>query len=140
MEEFRPSLIFGALVLYLSACLGVGIWSIGRTRTPSDFFMAGRSLGPWVTGLAVFSSNLSGFAFVGNPGLIYAFGAGAIWLPLAGTTAYALAFCTLAKRLRMIAEIRNTLSLPDVVAVRYQSDLTRGLTALAILLGTVKMY
>ena len=108
-----------------------------RTRTSRDFFMAGRSLGVWVTAIAIFSSTLSGFAFVGGPGLTYRMGMSSVWMILTSATGYAAAFALLAKPLRLIAELRDTLSLPDAVAARYGSRTTQFLMALAILLGVM---
>ena len=46
------------MVVYFAAVLGVG-WLLRRvTRTTTDFFLSGRSLPPWVTGLAFISANL----------------------------------------------------------------------------------
>jgi solute:Na+ symporter, SSS family len=46
------------MVVYFAAVLGVG-WILRRaTRTTTDFFLSGRSLPPWVTGLAFISANL----------------------------------------------------------------------------------
>ena len=42
--------------------------------------MAGRELGILVTGVAMFSSTMSGFGFVGGPGLVYALGLSSVWI------------------------------------------------------------
>ena len=65
MEEYRNTIIFACVAIYMGLCIGVGIWALRRTKSTHDFFMAGRDLGIFVTGLAVFSSTLSGFGFVG---------------------------------------------------------------------------
>ena len=103
-----------------------------RTHSPSDFFIAGRSLGPLVVALAIFSSTLSGFGFVGGPGLVYSQGVSSFWMIILSTTGYALGFFLVAKRIRMIAELRDAISLPDVVAARYKSEAVRFLMALTI--------
>jgi Na+/proline symporter len=64
-------------------------------------------------------------------------GMSSVWLVLTSVTGYVLTFVLLAKRLRLIAELRDTLSLPDAVAARYGSETTRLLTALAIALGVL---
>lgn len=122
---------------YLLLCIAIGLWAMTRTRTSRDFFVAGRSLGVLVTGVAIFSSTLSGFGFVGGPGLTYRMGMSSVWMILTSVTGYVLAFALLAKRIRVIAELRDSLSLPDLVAARYGSELTRFLMALAILLGVL---
>jgi len=137
MEEYRSLIIFSCVFIYMVMCIGVGIWALRRTKSSKDFFMAGRDLGIFVTGLAVFSSTLSGFGFVGGPGLVYTMGISSIWMIVCSSIGYCLSFFLLGKRLRLFAELRDTVSLPDAMAARYKSELSRLLTALAILFGVV---
>ena len=80
MEEYRGLIVLVATGLYMVICIGVGIWALRRTRSSKDFFMAGRDLGVFVTALAVFSSTMSGFGFVGGPGLVYRMGMSSVWM------------------------------------------------------------
>lgn len=137
MEEFRNPIILGFVALYMAICVWVGIWALRRTRSSEDFFMAGRDLGIFVTGLAVFSSTLSGFGFVGGPGLVYRMGMSSIWMVICASIGYCLSFFLLGKRLRLFAEVRSPVSLPDAVAARYGSETSRLLSAVAILLGVM---
>ena len=80
MEAFRQEIILSSVVIYMVFCVAVGLWAMRRTHSPSDFFIAGRSLGPLVVALAIFSSTLSGFGFVGGPGLVYSQGVSSFWM------------------------------------------------------------
>ena len=137
MEESRNAVILTCLVIYFALCIGVGIWAMRRTKSSQDFFMAGRELGVIVTAFALFSSTLSGFGFVGGPGLVYSQGMSSVWMIVCGTVAACITFFLVAKRLRIFSEVYQTVSLPDTVALRYQSETTRFLTAVAIILGVV---
>ena len=137
MDDQRSLTVLVCVVGYLAVCIGVGIWALRRTTSTRDFFMAGRDLGIFVTGLAVFSSTMSGFGFVGGPGLVYRMGMSSSWMTVTSVLGFCVTFYLLGKRLRMIAELRDTISLPDAVAARYGSELTRLLTAVAILLGVL---
>ncbi|MCH2173879.1 hypothetical protein MK489_24125 [Myxococcota bacterium] len=137
MEEHRSLITLSCVVGYLAVCIGVGLWAMRRTQSSRDFFVAGRSLGVWVTSIAIFSSTLSGFAFVGGPGLTYRQGMTSVWMILTAACGYAAAFALLAKPLRLIAELRDTLSLPDAVGARYRSPSAQLLMGLAILLGVM---
>ena len=137
MDDSRALVTFAFVVVYLAMCVGVGIWALRRTTSTRDFFMAGRNLGIMVTGLAVFSSQMSGFGFVGGPGLVYRMGLSSAWMTVVAPLGLSCAFYLLATRLRMVAELRDTISLPDAVAARYRSERARLLTAIAILLGVV---
>jgi SSS family transporter len=137
MEAFRQPIILGSVFIYLLMCVAIGLWAMRRTKSAGDFFVAGRSLGPIVVGLAIFSSTLSGFGFVGGPGLVYSMGISSLWMCLSSPLGYAFGFFLVAKRIRIIAEVRDTLSLPDIVAARYDSELARLLTAIVIILGVM---
>ena len=53
------------MAIYFAAVLGVG-WGLRRgMRTSTDFFLSGRSLPPWVTGLAFISANLGAQEVIG---------------------------------------------------------------------------
>ena len=137
MDDSRALVILVFVVVYLAMCVGVGVWALRRTTSARDFFMAGRDLGILVTGLAVFSSTMSGFGFVGGPGLVYRMGLSSAWMTVISPLGFCCVFYLLGTRLRMVAELRDTISLPDAVAARYRSERTRLLTAVAILLGVV---
>ncbi len=56
---------YAVMALYFVAVLGVG-WGLRRlTRTSTDFFLSGRSLPPWITGLAFISANLGAQEVIG---------------------------------------------------------------------------
>ncbi len=137
MEAYRQEIVLSAVAIYMAFCVIVGLWAMRRTHSASDFFIAGRGLGPMVIGLAIFSSTLSGFGFVGGPGLVYANGVSSFWMVVVSASGYALGFFLVAKRIRMMAELRNCITLPDVVAARYNSEAVRFLIALTIVLGVL---
>jgi SSS family transporter len=137
IELDRQVIILSFIFLYMVLIIMVGLWAMRRTKSASDFFVAGHSLGPLVVGMAVFSSTMSGFGFVGGPGLVYSSGISSVWMAISNSFGFAVGFFLVAKRIRMIAEVRKTISLPDVVAVRYKSETVRFLTAITIVLGVM---
>jgi len=137
MEEYRQEIIIGAVIVYMVFCVLTGLWAMRRTHSASDFFIAGRGLGPIVVSLAIFSSTLSGFGFVGGPGLVYSIGVSSFWMVVISSIGYAVCFFLVAKRIRMIAELRDCISLPDIVAARYGSQAVRFMIAVTIVLGVM---
>ncbi len=137
MEAYRSEIVLASVGIYMMACIAIGLWALRRTTSARDFFMAGRDLGIIVTAAAVFSSTMSGFGFVGGPGLVYRMGMSSLWMVVCVTIGYCISFFLLGKRLRLFAELCDSISLPDVVAVRYKSETVRFATALAILLGVL---
>ncbi|MCG8467881.1 MAG: hypothetical protein MJB57_06660, partial [Gemmatimonadetes bacterium] len=137
LEANRALITLVAVVAYLALCVGVGLWSLRRTTSSSDFFVAGRNLGVFVTAFAVFSSTMSGFGFVGGPGLMYSMGMSSVWILGSMVISNIIVLNLVAKRLRMVAELRECVSLPDVAAARYGSESVRASVAIVILLGVL---
>ena len=137
MEESRHLIVLICVGLYMGSCVVIGLWAMRRTQSASDFFMAGRDLGVMVTAMAVFSSTLSGFGFVGGPGLVYRMGMSSVWMVICASIGFCFSFYLLGKRIRLFAETRTSISLPDVVAARYRSELSRFLSSIAIVCGVM---
>ncbi|MEL6254732.1 MAG: hypothetical protein AAFR87_22160 [Bacteroidota bacterium] len=137
MEEYRHHIILSALGIYMLLCIVIGIWALRKTTSIKDFFMAGRDLGIMVAAFAIFSSTMSGFGFVGGPGLVYRMGMSSAWMAVCAMIGFSLSTFLLAKRLRLFAELGNSVSLPDVVKLRYNSNTTSLLISVAILLGVL---
>lgn len=137
LEANRALITLLAVIAYMLLCIGIGLWSLKRTKSSSDFFVAGRNLGVFVTAFAIFSSTMSGFGFVGGPGLVYSMGTSSIWILASTVISNIIVLNLVAKRLRMVAELRECVSLPDIAAVRYGAESVRASVAIVILLGVV---
>lgn len=137
METYRAATIATCVGVYFLLCVAVGLWAMRRTRSTKDFFMAGRDLGILVTSIAIFSSAMSGFGFVGGPGLVYRMGISSLWIIVSTTIGYAICFYLLGVKLRAWAVARDSISLPDVISARYESPLAGALAAIAIVLGVM---
>lgn len=131
------ALILTIVGCYLVSCLGIGLWASRRTKSAADFFIAGKSIGVWILGFASFSTVASGFAFIGGPGLVYSLGTSSLWICVPAGLGFALTAVLVGKRLRVFAEFFDILTLPDAIAIRYDSQLCRFLAALVILLGVI---
>jgi solute:Na+ symporter, SSS family len=69
-----PSIV---VFIYLAIILYVGMFAFRKsTGSKEDFFLASRSLGPWVFLLTVFGTNMTAFAILGSSGLAYQRGIG----------------------------------------------------------------
>ena len=53
------------LILYFGTVLGVGFAARRAIKTSADFFLSGRSMPAWVTGLAFVSANLGALDIIG---------------------------------------------------------------------------
>lgn len=133
----RSPAVWGAMLGYLAIVAAIGWWATRRTRTARDFFVAGQRLGVFPMAMAAMAASLSGFAFIGGPGLVYRFGIGAVYivLPLAITST--MTAWVLARQLRSLGEGRGCFTIPDAIGARYGSRAARGLAAVALLIAVV---
>src|SRR6201988_4875754 len=53
------------LAVYLAFVLGIGFWLRRSIKSSTDFFLSGRSIPAWVTGLAFLSANLGAQEVIG---------------------------------------------------------------------------
>ena len=131
-----PIIVF-CTVAYMAICLGIGVWAMRRTHSAADFFVAGKSLGLFVTVIAGVSSITSGFGFVGGPGLVFESGMSSLWMTLVSGFTAAGSWLVVGKRMRLMAELRPILTLPEAVAIRYGGRGPRLAVAIAVLLGVI---
>ncbi len=132
----QPAIVAVA-VGYFAVVAVIGAWATRRTRTARDFFVAGQGIGLWALALSAMSATLSGFAFIGGPGLVYSIGLGAMYIMLPAAITGAMGAWVLAKRLRILGEIRGLITVPDAIGARYGSPAAQGLSALAMLIAIV---
>jgi SSS family transporter len=129
--------IVAVATLYFAGMIGIGLWAAMRTKTSADYFVAGKGVGMVAIALATMSSAMSGFLFIGGPGIQFRFGFGTLLLTMPAVISFGLAWYLLAKRMRLLAHVRPMMTVPDAIHARYDSNLARGLAAVAILLGVV---
>lgn len=123
--------------LYFLICGAIALWALRQTRSAGDFFLAGRRLGPWTLAISVMATTLSGFIFIGGPGLLYSVGSGALFISLSAAITTPLSAWVLGLRMRLLGEARSLLTVPDAIRVRYRSPRAQGLAAVAILVAIV---
>jgi Na+/proline symporter len=132
----QPVIVTVAVVYFIIVAL-IGVWATRRTRTARDFFVAGEGIGLFPLTLATMSATLSGFAFIGGPGLMYSLGLGAMFIILPAAITNTMSAWVLAKRMRLLGEVRGLITIPDALRVRFRSPAAQGLAAVAILIAVI---
>ena len=110
------------LVLYFAAMLGIGMIFFVRSKsiTDKDYFLGGRSMGPWVTAMSAQASDMSAWLLMGLPGSILAFGLGQAWIGIGLAIGTALNWILIAKRLRRFSLAANdSITLPQYLSNRF---------------------
>jgi len=132
----KPVMI-GVGIAYFTGIIAISVWAARRTRTASDFFVGGHGIGLIALTVASVSTSVSGFAFIGGPGLMYNVGLGAMFIVLPASVTNVMGAWVLAKRMRLLGEARGLLTVPDAIGARYRSPAAQGLAGVAMLVGIV---
>ena len=108
-----------SFVVYTLAILAIGVYSARFSKPGSaDFFLAGRTLGPWVAALSSSASAESGWVTLGLVGTAFTLGAGALWIIPGSVLAFLFNWLIIGGRLRRLAAAENAVTLPDILATR----------------------
>ena len=117
--------IFVVMVLYMCAVIGIGLYFYKRAQKSSEnYFLGGRSLGPWVTAMSAEASDMSGWLLMGLPGVAYWCGlADAFWTALGLAIGTYVNWLIVAKRLRNYSQIAgNSITIPDFFSNRFREN------------------
>ncbi len=116
------NLKFLAFILYFVAMLAIGLYFfiVAKSKSEKDYFLGGRSMGPWVTAMSAQASDMSGWLLMGFPGSILAFGFGKMWIGVGLAIGTALNWIIVAKRLRKFSKSSNdSITLPQYLSNRF---------------------
>jgi len=138
MTELRASpMLISVGLAYFIVCAAIGYWAARRTQSAEDFFVAGRSVGLLPFAIAAMATTLSGFAFIGGPGLIYSVGLTAVFIILPAALTNTFGAIVLGTRMRRLSAAHGFVTVPDAIGWRYDSRAAQGWSAVAILVGVV---
>lgn len=130
--------IFVVMVIYMCAVVGIGIYFYKRSQKSSEnYFLGGRSLGPWVAAMSAEASDMSGWLLMGLPGVAYWCGlADAFWTAIGLAIGTYVNWLIVAKRLRNYSQLaNNSITVPDFFSNRFKEKkkIVLGISAAFIL-------
>lgn len=113
-----------AMIVYMASVVAIGLMFAKRANSSSeDYFLGGRSLGPWVTAMSAEASDMSGWLLMGLPGVAYWCGlADAAWTAIGLAIGTYLNWLLVSKRLRRYSERVNAITLPDFFSNRFHES------------------
>lgn len=115
--------IFISMIVYMAVVLGIGLYFAKRANESSEnYFLGGRSLGPWVTAMSAEASDMSGWLLMGLPGVAYWYGfSDAVWTAIGLAAGTYLNWLFVAKRLHNYSVIAgDSITLPDFFSNRFK--------------------
>ncbi|MDR2662281.1 MAG: sodium/solute symporter [Treponema sp.] len=122
------------LTVFMALMTGIGIWGMKKTKTLGDFFLGGRTLGPWVSAAAYGTSYFSAVIFIGFAGTQgWQFGLKSLWIALGNAViGAALAWIVLARRTRRMTQNLDAMTMPEFLQERYGAKHLKPLAASVI--------
>ena len=112
-----------AMVVYMAAVILIGVFYAKRANKSSEeYYLGGRSLGPWVTAMSAEASDMSGWLLMGLPGVAYWCGlADAAWTAIGLAIGTYLNWLIVSKRLRRYSvRANNSITLPEFFSNRFR--------------------
>ncbi len=120
-------------ILYVILLLGIGWVTSRKATSPSQFFLADRSLKAWVTAVSSTASSESAWAVLGTVGLVYKEGLSAIWFLPGCLMGYAVNWLLLAERLRKYSHETHAITIPDYLEAHF-NDKTNVLRLISVVI------
>ncbi len=115
--------ILTAMIIYMAVVIAIGVVFAKRANKSSEnYFLGGRSLGPWVTAMSAEASDMSGWLLMGLPGVAYWCGlADAAWTAIGLALGTYLNWLLVSKRLRRYSiRANNSITLPEFFSNRFR--------------------
>lgn len=123
-----------AFILYLTFMVYIGLRYMNRNNSSEDFFLGGRSVGPWMTALSAEASDMSGWLLMGLPGIAYLTGLKeAFWTAVGLEIGTYLNWLIVAKRLRRYTVLSgNAITIPQFLTNRFR-DKTKTISFVSVI-------
>ncbi|MDD2834661.1 MAG: sodium:solute symporter family protein [Methanothrix sp.] len=125
MDAYSLFLIF--LAIYVAVLLGIGLYFSRRQKSVTDFWLAGRELGPIVIGFSAASAWITASALLLATGLFLLIGVGSIWIWVFPNIAGLIIIAAISGRIKNIPALTQ----PELMEIRYD-PMIRAPVALAV--------
>ncbi|NCD32748.1 MAG: sodium transporter [Spartobacteria bacterium] len=120
--------------LFVLAMIAMGVVGMLRTKSLNDFFLGGRTLGPWVSAMTYGTSYFSAVIFIGFAGKLgWGFGLNVLWIALGNAFFGALlAWLVLGRRTRRMTQNLDVMTMPEFFSDRFELRYVKMITAAII--------
>lgn len=112
-----------AMIVYMAIVIAIGVaYAVRANQNSEEYFLGGRSLGPWVAAMSAEASDMSGWLLMGLPGVAYWCGlADAAWTAIGLAIGTYLNWLIVSKRLRRYSvRAGNAITLPEFFSNRFR--------------------
>ena len=122
------------MIVYMAVVIGIGVFYYKKANQSSEnYFLGGRSFGPWVTAMSAEASDMSGWLLMGLPGVAYWCGlADAAWTAIGLAVGTYLNWLIVSKRLRRYSvRANNSITLPEFFSNRFREGKNKLIMSIA---------
>lgn len=122
------------LILYLLVMIVIGVYCRKKTSNVSDFVLAGRGVGGWMTAFAYGTSYFSAVIFIGYAGQFgWSYGVASTWIGIGNAIIGSLlAWVILGNRTRRMTKQLGVSTMPEFFEKRYMSKSVKIAAALIV--------
>ncbi len=128
-----------AIIAYACILVAVGFIATKRVKGASDFFVAGRRLGPALLFTTLIAPNIGAGSTVGVAGVGYKFGISAWWWIASSAVGSVILAFIVGPAIWRVAKKYNLYTLGDYLDYRYNRNF-RGLISLMMAIGTLAIF
>ncbi len=128
-------MIITIMALYFGVMFLIGYLAARKVKNSTDFYLGGKSFGPWFTAFKFASTWESGVKLVGTPGMAWNVGYAAFVQGMATPLCYFFSFRVFGQRLKAACDHFNVITVPSLLEKRYKSKTIRVLAAITIIIG-----
>lgn len=126
------------LAAYVAVLILISIISRKRAgRSTEEFFLAGRSIGPFVLFLTLAATNFSAFFFLGFAGAAYKFGLGQYGIMGLGTALVPISFYVIGRKVWKLGKQKGYLTAPELIGGEFRSPFLRRLVLVVMVVFTI---
>ena len=114
-----------AFILYFIVVIAIGLVFFFKSKGSGEkeYFLGGRSMGPWVTAMSAQASDMSAWLLMGLPGSVMAFGLGQVWIGVGLAIGTIANWILVAKRLRRFSKAAgDSITLPQYLSNRFAAN------------------
>lgn len=130
------AVVIGAYAIFT---LAIGYLGLRKARTFTDYFLGGRSVGPWMSAFTYAAAYFSAVLFIGFAGKVgWGFGLSGLWIALANALVGVLGvWGLLGNRIRRMSVDLQVATMPEFLEKRYGSPFLKLIASLAVFLFLV---
>ncbi|MEE2656897.1 MAG: sodium/proline symporter [Candidatus Latescibacterota bacterium] len=130
----RTITVLVTLTVYKVTLLAIGLFANAKTNDETEFYLGGRSLGPWVAALSASASSSSAWTLLAVSGAAYSWGLSAVWLFPACVGGFVFNWIVLAPAVQRVGNKTGALTVIELVAGPRDREFSRLISAICAII------